>query len=185
VEPVVVVFGSSRILPGEPEWEEGVLLGRLLARSGAAVATGGYAGMMEAVSSGASAEGGRVIGVTAPRVFPHRHGANPHIGEEHTAGTISERIHRLVDLADATITMPGSIGTLAEFLVAWNDAFVRPMSGHVPKPLVAVGPTWRRLVEFLTEGFDADPGFVTCVDSFDEAARRVATALGLPAPSLP
>jgi uncharacterized protein (TIGR00730 family) len=185
VQPVVVVFGSSRVLPGEPEWEEGVLLGHLLARSGAAVATGGYAGMMEAVSAGAAAAGGRVIGVTAPGVFPHRPGANPHVDEERMAATISERIHRLVDLADATVAMPGSIGTLAEFLVAWNDAFVRPMSGHVPKPLVAVGPTWRRLVDFLTDGFDADPGFVTCVDSADEAVRRVASALGLPAPSLP
>jgi uncharacterized protein (TIGR00725 family) len=185
VQPVVVVFGSSRVLPGEPEWEQGVLLGRLLAGSGAAVATGGYGGMMEAVSAGASAVGGRVIAVTAPLVFPHRHGANPHIEEERTAGTISERIHRLVDLADATVAMPGSIGTLAEFLVAWNDAFVRPMSGHVPRPLVAVGPTWRRLVDFLSDGFDADPGFVTCVDSAEEAARRVTTALGLPAPALP
>lgn len=185
MEPVVVVFGSSRALPSEPEWDQAVELGRLLAQAGATVATGGYAGTMEAVSHGAAEAGGRVIGVTAPRVFPHRSGANRHVDEEHTADSISERIHRLVQMADASIALPGSIGTVAEFLVAWNDAFVRPMSGHAPRPLVTVGPAWHRLVDLLVEDFDTDPGFVTCVDTAAEAVRVVAASLDPGSLSLP
>lgn len=185
MQPVVVVFGSSRIIPTDPEWAEAVELGRLLASAGATVATGGYGGSMEAVSAGAASAGGKVIGVTAPRVFPNRKGANPHVGEEHTAETISERIHRLVQLADATVALPGSIGTVAEFMVAWNDAFVRPMSGHTPRPLVAVGPGWQRLVDLLVDDFDADPGFVTCVGTAAEAVDSVRKTLGLGTSSLP
>lgn len=183
--PVIAVFGSSRVLPSDPEWDQAVELGRLLALAGATIATGGYAGTMEAVSSGAAEESGRIIGVTAPRVFPHRPGANRHVNEEHTADTISERIHRLVQMADASIALPGSIGTVAEFLVAWNDAFVRPMSGHAPRPLVTIGTSWHRLVDLLVDEFDADPGFVTCVETPSEAVRVVSDSLGLGSPSLP
>ena len=50
---VVAVFGASVSLPGDQLYEQGVRCGRLLAEAGFGVATGGYAGVMEAVSLGA------------------------------------------------------------------------------------------------------------------------------------
>lgn len=174
---VVSVFGSSRTEPDEPAYRDAVELGSMLARAGLTVATGGYAGTMAAVSEGAASVGGTVIGVTAPAVFPNREGPNPHLTRELTASTISERIHRLVDLADAAIALPGSLGTVTEFIVAWNDRLVAPMSRSEPKPLVAVGSELARLVDLLTEGFAADPSYITCVDDVNSAALTVIQAL--------
>ncbi|MGH9167487.1 MAG: LOG family protein, partial [Acidimicrobiia bacterium] len=104
--PVVAVFGSSSAEPGAPDYEDARRLGRLLAEAGVAVATGGYGGLMEAVSSGAHQAGGRVIGVTVPTVFPDRPAANPFVGEERRAESLTERIHQLTDLAEAAIALP-------------------------------------------------------------------------------
>ncbi|HEX5630970.1 MAG TPA: DNA-binding protein, partial [Acidimicrobiia bacterium] len=76
VSRIVAVFGSARSIEGDGDYEAGVRCGELLAAAGFAVSTGGYAGLMEAVSRGARSRGGTVIGVTAPAVFPDRPGAN-------------------------------------------------------------------------------------------------------------
>lgn len=177
----VAVFGSSRTVPGSPLYEDGVRLGRTLASAGLTVVTGGYGGVMEAVSAGAAGAGGTVIGVTAPAVFPERSGPNGHLSAEIVATTITERIHRLVDLADAAITLPGSIGTFTELVVAWNVAALAPLGGGPPLPHVAVGPLWREIVDFLAPRLDVDASLVTCVDTVDEAAAAVLAALGRPA----
>ena len=139
---VIAVFGSSAGEPGEVDFEEGRKLGALLAGAGLAVATGGYGGLMEAVSAGAHAAGGRVIGVTAPAVFSSRSGANRYVGEELRASSLTERIHQILHAADACIALDGSIGTFTELMVAWNLAFVARFSGTDPKPVVAVGARW-------------------------------------------
>ena len=73
---VVAVFGASSPRPGDDSYDVGVRCGRLLAEAGFAVATGGYAGLMEAVSLGARQVGGRVFGVTVPDVVPDRPGGH-------------------------------------------------------------------------------------------------------------
>jgi uncharacterized protein (TIGR00725 family) len=177
---VVAVFGSSAGEPGEPAFEEGRRLGGLLAGSGLAVATGGYGGIMEAVSAGAHAAGGRVIGVTAPPVFPTRTGANRYVGEELRAASLTERIHEILRVADASIALDGSIGTFTELMVAWNLAFVARFSASSPKPVVAVGSRWSAMVPMLVTALATDPGFVTCVADVDGAVRVIGQALGRP-----
>ena len=49
-QPVIAVFGASRAALGDGVYEQGVECGRLLAEAGYSVATGGYGGLMEAVS---------------------------------------------------------------------------------------------------------------------------------------
>ncbi len=175
--PIIAVFGSSGIHPGEAAYEEGILVGRLLAEKGFAVSTGGYAGLMEAVSKGAAQAGGRVLGYSAPGVFPHRTGVNPWVTEEKTAETIAQRIHLLVDEADGFIALPGSIGTLAELMVAWNAAFVAPFADEAPRPVVAVGETWRNLIDGLISTLNTPSGLVECVPSGEDAVAVVARAI--------
>ncbi|MDI6694379.1 MAG: hypothetical protein QME21_04975 [Anaerolineales bacterium] len=62
----VTVFGGSR--PTPEDYEQALHLGRLLGGSGYIVLTGGYIGVMEAVSRGASEAGGHVIGVTCDEI---------------------------------------------------------------------------------------------------------------------
>ena len=175
---VVSVFGASVAERGSPLWVAAARCGRLLAEADVVVATGGYGGVMEAVSAGAAAAGGEVVGVTAPAVFPGRIGANGFVTLEHQEATIGSRIARLVEIADACIALPGSLGTATELLVAWNYAYVAQFSGRAPKPLYAVGDPWTTLVPTLVARLDADPGLVTVVDDVDTAVAAVIADLG-------
>ncbi len=169
----IAVFGSSATPPGTEEWQEAETLGRGIAHRGWMVATGGYGGTMEAVSAGAAAVGGRVIGITAPTVFPTRAGANSHVHEEIHEETISHRIARLVESTDAAIVLPGSIGTFAELVVAWNAAYVAPFRGDRPKPVVAVGRMWGDIVESLHHRLPTGQGFVRVAPSAPAALMTV------------
>lgn len=151
-------------------------MGRILADAGVRVATGGYGGIMEAVSEGAAAGGTEVIGVTAPRLFPHRAGPNRFVRTEIPAHDIYERDRYLLEMASATITLPGSIGTVVEFTEAWRATFLSPPGQR--RPHAAVGESFRKLAEMMIERFGADPDVVTCVPTPDEAARVVLDSLG-------
>lgn len=171
MNPTIAIFGSSRATDDQPVFRDALRLGRTLSQSGFVIVNGGYGGLMEATALGAAEVGGTVIGVTAPDVFPDRSGPNRGVTEEVTVGSLGHRIADMVQMADATIALPGSLGTTAEFIVAWNIGYVAPMSGRIPKLNIAVGPRWRRLVEHLSEELGADATLVTCVDSMAEAAE--------------
>ncbi|MCY3563241.1 MAG: DNA-binding protein [Acidimicrobiia bacterium] len=175
--PVISVFGSSATTPDQAAWREARQLGRILAEAGAKVATGGYGGTMEAVSEGASAGGGEVIGITAPNVFPHRAGPNRFVRTEIPAHDIYERDRYLLGMASATITLPGSIGTIVEFSEAWREALLSPPAQR--KPHVAVGENFRRLADLMVTEFGVDPEAMICVSTASEAARVVLDRLGL------
>lgn len=175
--PVVTVFGSHSVTPEQPEYAEARQLGRTLAEAGANVATGGYGGVMEAVSEGAAGGGAEVIGVTAPRLFPHRAGPNRFVRTEIPAHDIYERDRFLLEMASATITLPGNIGTIVEFAEAWRGALLASPSRRSPN--VAVGETFRRLADVMIEEFSVHPEGMICVPTAEEAARVVLEHLGL------
>lgn len=176
--PIVAVIGASQIKPGEPDYQDGIRLGRMLSGAGCTVVTGGYGGLMEAVSAGAAETGGRTIGITAPAVFPGRSGANRHVTEERQSPTITERIHDLLAMADAIVALPGSLGTFTELMVAWNMAFVAPFSGRHPKPIAAVGSTWGELVPLLAQRLGTNADLVNCVDTVEKAFDYVTRHIG-------
>ena len=167
--PIVAVFGASQTKPGEPGYAASVRAGELLAGAGFTVATGGYAGVMEAAARGARSADGDTVGFTAPPVFPGRSGANSHIKIEVPSDSLSLRIHNMVEAAAGFLVMPGSIGTLTELMVAWNSAFVTRYSGEPTKPVAAVGEPWKSLVPHLGEILETDLTLVTCHDVVDDA----------------
>ncbi|NQV05873.1 LOG family protein [bacterium] len=173
----VAVFGASASMPGDGHYEEGVRCGRLLTEAGFGVVTGGYSGLMAAVSEGASSVGGRVIGVTVPLDFPDRPGANEWVTEEIQTNSITERIHEMTQMSIASIALHGSLGTLTELAVAWNLAYVADLGAVPPKPVIAVGPRWGPMIDDLTTRVDTLPGLVTCVATVDEAVDAVIDAI--------
>jgi uncharacterized protein (TIGR00725 family) len=173
MSPVIAVLGASTPRPGDPEYRQGVACGRMLGEAGYEVATGGYGGVMEAVSQGASEAGARVIGITAPAAFPTRPGANRFVTVERPAATITERIHDMLAISAASIALPGSIGTFTELMVAWNLAFVASLDEGPAKPVVAVGSQWRRLLPQVAAAIDTDLGPVTVVDDVRAAVAEV------------
>lgn len=174
---VIAVFGASAPQPGDAEYQAGIECGQRLAKAGFTVATGGYGGIMEAVCRGAAEAGGATIGVTAPSVFPGRVGANPWVQRELVADDLIHRIGILASIAAGYVAMPGSLGTLAELVMAWNLAFVAPFSDRSFGPIVAVGDTWRRLVPELTAQLETDGGYVKIASSVEEAVTQLVTAL--------
>ena len=175
--PAIAVFGASSTGPGDSSYQTAEECGRLLGEAGCDVITGGYGGSMEAVSLGAIRTGAEAIGVTAPKVFPSRSAPNRYITSEHPANSLTERIHIMMSLADATIALPGSIGTLTELMVAWNIAFVTKLSGSVSMPVVTVGPLWARIVPALARDLATDDSLITCVATVPASVATVSDRL--------
>jgi uncharacterized protein (TIGR00730 family) len=159
---VAAVFGSARLASSDPEYQQGVRLGRLLAERGWTVQTGGYDGMMGAVSRGAHAGGGHVVGVTL-QSFRGTKPPNEWVLEEREAEDLFARVRGLVQ-ADAWIGLAGGIGTLAEVALAWNLHQNWPSEA---RPLVLVGPRWAELVPAI--------GRLLVVDGRDLGIVRLAT----------
>lgn len=124
---------------------------------------------MEAASKGAAQARGGVIGVTAPDLFTTRSGANRYVTRQIQAKTLTERIGILTDLADGAIVLPGSIGTIAELVIAWNLNHIARRNGGVRLPTVAVGKKWNELWNLFTGRLRANGDDIHVVDSVGEA----------------
>jgi hypothetical protein len=143
---VITVFGSSRPREGDADYTEALALGAALAGRGFAVCTGGYGGVMEGVSRGASEAGGRVIGVTADFFAAAR--VNRWVEEEIRVATWQERLFRLVELGEGFVACKGGTGTLVELAVVWEMLNKRVMA-H--KPFVVLGDFWQPIIERVRE----------------------------------
>ena len=127
-------------------------MGGLLAQRGHTVLTGGYIGVMEAVSRGASEAGGHVIGVTCEDIEAWRGvKANAWVKEERRKKTLLERIHAIIEGCDAAIAMPGGLGTLAEISVMWNLMVVESLPR---RPLILVGSGWQSTLDQFFNSFE-------------------------------
>jgi uncharacterized protein (TIGR00730 family) len=140
----ISVFGGAETNPGEPVYQDAYLLGTLLGKAGFTVLTGGYIGVMEAVSKGAAEAGGHVIGVTCEEIEAWRPVTpNPWINEELRFPTLRERLFTLIDRCDAAVVFPGGIGTLGELAVMWSQLQIGAIT---PRPLIVVGKEWNNLL---------------------------------------
>ena len=172
-QPTVAVFGSSSTDPASTDWLDASRAGERLARAGFDVITGGYGGIMEAVSQGASGAGGHVVGVIAPALFPGRSGANPFVHELIEASSLADRIDRMMQRSTATLALPGSIGTAAELLISWNTNHILRRAGGTPFPAVAVGPKWRLVGQALVEAVGAIEADIFWAETVDDVVEWI------------
>jgi uncharacterized protein (TIGR00725 family) len=142
---IITVFGSSRPEEGHADYAEALHLGRTLAAAGFAVCTGGYGGVMEGVSRGASESGGRVLAVTSS-FFRSR--PNRWVAEETRVATWQERLFELVRLGDGYVACKGGTGTLVELAVVWEMLNKHAME-H--RPFVVLGDFWEPIVSRVRE----------------------------------
>ena len=140
---LIAVFGSSTVREGQLAYRTAYELGQALARAGADVMTGGYGGIMEACSRGASEAGAHVVGVTVD-LFESRGPANRWVKERVHTPDLFERLRHIVGRADGFITVPGSIGTLTELFLTWT---LLSVSGRPSAPLVLLGDPWPRYLD--------------------------------------
>lgn len=96
-------------------------LGRLLAREGIELVTGGgRVGLMGAVADAALQAGGVVHGVI-PHALVKKELSHPGITTQYIVDTMHQRKQQMVDLSDGFIALPGGMGTLDELceILSW------------------------------------------------------------------
>ena len=152
MQRIITVFGSSRPREEDADYDEAVALGRSLGNAGFAVCSGGYGGVMEAVSRGAKGAGAKTYGVTAEFFKPK---ANAWIDEELRMRTWQERLFELVRLADGFVACKGGTGTLVELAVVWEMLNKSVIAG---KPIVVLGDFWMPILERVREVELGHPG---------------------------
>lgn len=106
----VTVFGGQECSDRVGQMAEE--LGRLLAQAGHTVITGGYGGVMSAVSKGAREGGGQVVGIVLKSIGE----PNMFVSDVWTRDDIPSRLAALINEGDAYIVLPGGIGTNLELL---------------------------------------------------------------------
>lgn len=135
-------------------------LGQIMARRDLAlVYGGGDSGLMGAVARGALGEGGRVTGVI-PEFLLSREQAEGARGLDgatiEVVPDMHRRKHRMFELSDAFIALPGGIGTLEELveMMTWSQL------GRHKKPMgvLDVDGFWQPLMTLIAHM--SDSGFL-------------------------
>ena len=162
----VTVFGGSRCGPDSAEYQEALKLGRLLVEAGYDVCSGGYAGVMEAISRGAHEAGGHVIGVTMEQF---KSAPNPYLKKIEPSADFYERLQSLILQSVGYIALRGGMGTVTEISLVWNKLVMNVLP---PRPLILLGECWPRAIECLREHLvisDDDMTHLMFASSADEA----------------
>lgn len=145
-DSTVTVYGSARVHPGDPAYDQAEQLGGALVKAGFAVVTGGGPGVMEAANKGANEAGGTSIGLAIDIV-----GETPN---SHSNVTINfhyffVRKVMLVWRAAGFVLMPGGLGTLDEL---FETTTLMATEKLAPFPVVLFGSDyWGGLVDWLRE----------------------------------
>ncbi|MBX7219478.1 MAG: LOG family protein [Blastocatellia bacterium] len=165
-EPLVTVFGGSRCTAESIEYQEAMTLGRLLAEAGYAVCTGGYAGIMEAISRGAHEVNGHVVGVTMSQL---KSVPNRFLKETWPTDNFYNRLQHLIQSSEAFFALRGGMGTITEISLVWNKLYTGVLA---PRPLILVGDCWPPIIEAYCQNLavgETDLKLITCVPDAQSA----------------
>jgi uncharacterized protein (TIGR00725 family) len=173
----ITVFGSSRPLESSDDYAVARQLGGELGKKGFSVCTGGYGGVMEAVSRGAHDAGGRAMGVTA-RFFKAT--PNKWLDQEIRVKTWQARLFELIDRGDGYVVCAGGTGTLVELAAVWEMMNKRVTA---PKPVIVLGDFWKPVIDRVREAergqespwIERQTSFIQFAGSPSEASDMLAT----------
>ncbi len=173
--PAVSIFGSARMTERHPAYALAREVGRLFAREGWAVITGGGPGVMEAANRGCREGGGLSVGFNIE--LPHEQRSNPYVDLQLTFDHFYARKTMFVKGAEGFVIFPGGFGTLDELfesltLIQTGKIF------HFPVVLMDV-EYWAEMLDWvrhavLGEGM-VSPADVELLSSTDDPAEAVRT----------
>ena len=143
--PAISVFGSARIAPGHPTYEQARAFGAVAAEAGFAVVTGGGSGLMEAANRGCFEAGGLSVGCNIELAQEQR--LNPYVSLGVDFRYFFVRKTMFVKYAQAFVVFPGGLGTLDELF----EALTLVQTGKIRHfPVVLLGSSyWAGLVAWL------------------------------------
>ncbi len=142
----IAVFGRADALSTDADYRDAYETGKALAGGGFSVLSGGYGGIMEAVSRGASENGGEAVGVVFGSEPSRR--PNPYLTGVIEAPDLFERQKILIDTADGYIALRPKAGTLSEVALLWAH---RKSGAKSLAPLALAGEEWGRLLGLLKD----------------------------------
>lgn len=135
---IIAVVGSAR--PSSAGVAAACEVGRLIAKAGAVLVTGGLGGVMEAASRGCSEAGGLVIGILPGSKSA---AANPYVEITIPSGMGHARNVLVAQTGQALIAVEGELGTLSEIAIGLKNgraAFLLGSDLNVDGAITVVSP---------------------------------------------
>lgn len=143
----VCVFSSSSDTLNQSYYDDAVLLGELMAKSGFELVYGGSCvGTMHACANSAKQNGSKVYGVMPEKLYGFGVSSD-YCDEFFLTPDMRSRKSKLDELSDAIIAMAGGFGTLEEI----SEMIVQKQLGYNNKPIVFLNTNgfYKNLFEFF------------------------------------
>lgn len=179
IGPCISIYGSARMKPDSPVYNDAREVARKLAERGYGVITGGGPGVMEAGNRGAHDMGGTSVGLNIELPFEQHH--NPYIDRDKSIDFDYFFVRKVmfVKYSQGFVVMPGGFGTLDELF----EALTLVQTSKVdPVPIILYGSHfWGGLMDWirntLLEEFHTispgDPELLHLVDSAEAVVEVI------------
>lgn len=144
----VAIFGSARIKPNDPRYNQIYSLARMIAEEGMDIVTGGGPGLMEAANKG-HMEGRKTKKVRSLGLnimLPNEQEANKHLDIRRDFRLFSKRLDYFMQLSNVVVVAQGGIGTLLELMYTWQLIQVEHTC-HIP--IILLGDMWQPFIEWI------------------------------------
>lgn len=170
----VTIFGSSIPKPGDDQYEAAYILGKRLGQADLNVCTGGFQGIMDAVSKGAFECGAEAVGVT---LDIYNAAASRYLSRQIKTKSLFERLKILIDTGDAFVVLQGGTGTLVELSLVWEYM----NKGMIPqKPFACHGSLWNEITSLMEKQILAEKrktGLLKSFEDIDDCAEFIINSL--------
>lgn len=147
------IFGSARIKPETPAYNQVFTIARYLAWQGIDILTGGGPGLMEAANKGAKLgqieKNSRSLSFGISIELEYEPAPNMHLDVKRHHHKFSSRLDDFMRLSHSIIITPGGIGTLLELYFSWQLIQVKHMD---LRPIVLLDRSyWTGLITWMQE----------------------------------
>lgn len=163
----ITVFGSSKPVETDEQYKIAYELGSLLAKNRFDVCSGGFLGIMEAVSKGALENGAETTGIIVGHWGSE---ANKFVTREIKCNTLFERINKLIEAGDGYVILQGGTGTLLELAAVW-ELSNKGLMDH--KPIACHSSMWKEIVSVMSKQMKLEGRDDNIVRSFNTVEEIV------------
>ena len=146
----VTIFGSARIKPNDPRYNQIYSLARMIAAEGMDVVTGGGPGLMEAANKGhkEGRKGQKVHSLGLNIMLPDEQQANKHLDIQRDFSRFSDRLDHFMQLSNVIVVAPGGIGTILELMYSWQ---LMQVEHTCNQPIILLGKMWKPFIEWVED----------------------------------
>ncbi len=146
----VAIFGSARIKPNDPRYNQIYSLARMIAAEGMDIVTGGGPGLMEAANKGhkEGRKSKKVHSVGLNIMLPMEQKANKHLDVQKDFRLFSNRLDNFMKLSNVIVVAPGGVGTALELMYAWQ---LMQVEHTCNQPIILMGDMWKPFIQWIED----------------------------------